>query len=584
LLVIFDGTNIMTGVDSRRGAPSVRRGLVGNPPLPRERLVTIIARDPALKVDNRIVRAQVLVPAETLAPGPIGYRVAVIDYDASNDTLYIPRPLANADADPFASYTDKQLLEDPQFHRHNAYALVMRTLARFEFALGRRIGWGFYGHQLKIAPHAFADANAFYSGRENALLLGYFPGKKHIVYTCLSHDVVVHETTHALVDGLRKRYTDPSSPDQAAFHEGFADVVALLSVFALPSVVELMLPGTGPKVDVPALTVESLRASMIFGLAHEVGDEIGSARGQPLRRSLELRPSSDYLDREEYKEPHRRGEVLVAAMLTAFIDIWVERLHALVEQRTEVDRARAVEEGRDIADTLLTSAIRAIDYAPPVDLEFGDYLSAFVTGDREIRPGDERYGIRKGVHRAFAAYGIDPASPLQGGYWRVPDAEFDYSRTHFEPMQRDKEEVFHFLVENHEKLQLDSEAFTRVTSVRPCLRVGRDGFVLRETVCEYVQTLETFASELSDLEIRKPSGMPRDQKLTLYGGGVLIFDEYGRVKFHIYNKFKSGRQARRLKYLWEYGFFIPAAAARLQFSSLHRQRASGTDRQYKEEW
>src|SRR5512141_529475 len=62
-----------------------RLGAVGIPPLPRERLVTIIARDPGLKVKNRIVRAQVLIPAETLAPGPVGYRVEVIDYDASND-------------------------------------------------------------------------------------------------------------------------------------------------------------------------------------------------------------------------------------------------------------------------------------------------------------------------------------------------------------------------------------------------------------------------------------------------------------------------------------------------------------------
>jgi hypothetical protein len=77
-----------------------------------------------------------------------------------------------------------------------------------------------------------------------ALLLGYFPSYDgaRTIYTCLSHDVIVHETTHALVDGLRTRYTDPSSPDQAAFHEGFADVVALLSIFSLPSIAELFAP------------------------------------------------------------------------------------------------------------------------------------------------------------------------------------------------------------------------------------------------------------------------------------------------------------------------------------------------------
>jgi hypothetical protein len=553
-------------------------------PRPRERLVTIIARDPGLKINNRIVRAQIAIPDEKLAPGPVGYRVEVIDYDASNDTLYLPVALPLTDSDPFRTYTDKQLLTDPLFHRHNTYALVMQTLARFEYALGRRVGWGFGSHQLKVAPHAFCEANAFYSEKDNALLFGYFPGKKRIVFTCLSHDVVVHETTHALIDGLRERYTEPSSPDQAAFHEGFADVVALLSVFALRNVVALMLPGSGSKVNVQSLTDQALRDSMIFGLAQQVGDELASTRGQPLRRSLELRPSKTYLNLEEYEESHRRGEILVAAMLTAFIRMWVSRLKALVEGRVDVDRSRAVEEGRDIADTLLTSAIRAIDYAPPVDVQFGDFLSALVTADREIRPDDQRYELRKSVVNAFSDYGIKPASSAKGGYWKSPDTPFDYSRTHFESMQRDADEVFHFVVENSDELKLDREAFTRVTSVRPCTRVGSDGFVLHETVCEYVQTLDTTAAELKQLGLTKPAGMPVDQKLRLYGGGVLIFDEYGRVKFHIYSLVRSRFQSKRLKHLWDDGFFRPAFKARLRFSNLHLYRASGTDHQYREEW
>ena len=115
----------------------------------------------------------------------------------------------------------------------------MRILARFEFALGRRVAWGFKTHQLKVVPHAFADANAFYSREHEALLFGYFPGRSgNTIFSCLSHDVVAHETTHALVDGLRSCYLDPSSADQAAFHEGISDVVALLSVFALDDVVK----------------------------------------------------------------------------------------------------------------------------------------------------------------------------------------------------------------------------------------------------------------------------------------------------------------------------------------------------------
>src|SRR5262249_8804805 len=137
---------------------------------------------------------------------------------------------------------ESKILGDPHFHAQNVYAIIMRTLARFEFALGRRASWGFGQHQLKVAPHAFADANAFYSEADEALGFGYFPGRDgNIVFSCLAHDVVVHETTHALVDGLRERFTDPSSPDQAAFHEGFADIVAILSVFSLPDVVRKLM-------------------------------------------------------------------------------------------------------------------------------------------------------------------------------------------------------------------------------------------------------------------------------------------------------------------------------------------------------
>ncbi len=69
---------------------------------------------------------------------------------------------------------EDQLLANPAFHGQNIYALVMRTLARFEYALGRRVHWGFDGHQLHVAPHAFVDANAFYSREDRALIFGYF--------------------------------------------------------------------------------------------------------------------------------------------------------------------------------------------------------------------------------------------------------------------------------------------------------------------------------------------------------------------------------------------------------------------------
>lgn len=551
------------------------------------RKLTIIAQDPSVLGTNkgarRILRAQVNVPDEVLSPGPTGYRVRVVDYDSSGDRFYAPLT-KGLEGDPFEKASDSQLLNDPCFHAQNVYAIVMRTLARFELALGRRVSWSFCGHQIHIAPHAFADANAFYSERDRAIVFGYFPKQRNsreMVFTCLSHDVVAHETTHALVDGLRQRYTDPSSPDQAGFHEGFADVVALLSMFSLRDIVEALLDLKSPgskSVARSNVTPVALRNSILLGMAEQMGSELSGIRGQALRRSAELAPSSVYLDDEQFEEPHRRGEIFVAAIMNAFINVWSKRLSSLGEVKEGyLDRGRVVEDGADAAQQLLTMCIRALDYAPPTDLEFGDYLSAFLTADSEIVPDDSKYEYRKIIAQSFKDYGIKPTSKLNGGIWDPPDRKLVlvYDRTHFEPMQRDRDEVFRFIWENRKALGLLDNAYTYVQSVRPSLRLGPDGFVLRETVAEYIQTLDLKASELAKYKIKTPSELPPESPVKLYGGGALVFDEFGGLKFHARNRIlNQKRQARRLSFLARYGFFSQGAGALRRFAYMHRQRAT----------
>jgi len=562
------------------------------------RKLTIVAQDPSVRIKGKILRATIDVPAEEIGPGPRGYRVDVVDYDSSTMTLYkpieYPRLNGKGDGDPFAGASDTELLSNPNFHAQNVYAIVMKTLSRFEFALGRRVSWGFYGHQLKVAPHAFADANAFYSEKDQALMFGYFPSASgRMVYSCLSHDVIAHETTHAILDGLRERYSDPSSPEQAAFHEGFADIVALLSVFAVPGVVAAVIDLSNEKrkeniVAQKDLTVERLRQSALMGLADEMGQELAQVRGQALRRSAEMPPSKTYMNDPEYKEPHRRGEILVAATMNAFLTVWSNRLKSLGQIRPGyLDRGRVVEEGASIADYLLTMMIRAIDYAPPVDLEFCDYLSAVLTSDHEINPDDSKYRFREILRETFIAYDIKPASKgtaEEPGAWDPPESDLNFERTHFESMQRDPDEVFRFVWDNRKALKLNEDAYSRVLSVRPCLRIGPDGFALRETVAEYLQQIKLSASELKNLKVKVPEDMPRDLEVTLYGGGALIFNEYGRLKFHVRNRVNDEeRQTQRLKYLWEFGFLKSGPAA-FRFSSLHRQRMISLPNRAAEEW
>jgi hypothetical protein len=506
---------------------------------------TIIARDPSVRVKGRILRASVEVPAEALRPGPGGARAQVIDYDATTRTLY--QPGLEPHVDRFATASDRTLLASPHFHAQNAFAIAMRTLGRFEQALGRPVEWAFGGHQIKIAPHAFEGANAFYSKQTEALLFGYFPARsgRGMVYSSLAHDVVAHETAHALLDGIRGRYIEPAGPDQAAFHEGFADLVALLSVLALPEAIGAAV-ARGRGAGRWRLTDTSL-----LRVAREVGRESG---GLPaLRHPADLRPSRSLLARREYLDPHRRGEVLVAAVLRTFLELWNAQASGVSR------RAQAAQLGAAWADYTLTALIRALDYCPPVDLSFGDFLSALLTADLEYSGPPTRL-FRDSLRRNFAKFGISPSSAAavpEPGVWLRASGELR-AAVPADSLDRNKEELFRFVWRHREALRIPDEAHVRVESVNPVRKTDARGFAVREVVAEYVKTVRLRAGELAWMSppVLKPPGMPDAQMVTLTGGGTLIFDEQARLKFDIRSSLQdAARQSARLRHLWDTGHY-----------------------------
>lgn len=556
---------------------------------------TILAQDPAVRnVRGELLFARLSVPQECLAEGPTGYRIKVVDYDASRNLLYGGHGYREDDAsgcmiDPFDP-PDDTLLDNPAFHCQHVYAIVMRTLARFEMALGRRVDWGFDGHQLHVVPHAFVDANAFYSRTDRALMFGYFQGLdgRH-VFTCLSHDIVAHEATHAILDGLRGGFMNASGPDQAAFHEGFADVVALLSVFSLREIIAFALT-RGGRLEVTEqdnrvllhgdqLSPQQLAESILFGLGEEFGQQLDGLRANALRRSIMLKPSPEYLSDPRYAEAHNRGEIFAAVMLRSMLALWVARLGELGTFGDNLYNLReVVEEGAKAADQLLNIAIRALDYCPPLDLEFGDYLAALLTVDAQVVPDDSRYDYRLIIRSTFQAFGIvpPPARTDADGCWHgfVDNGQVQYQNSHFESMLRDDEEVFRFLWENRALLGIDRRAYTQVVSVRPSIRMGADGLLLRETVCEYIMKANIYGAELKSVcnISPRPAWIKTTDALTVYGAGTLIFDQYGRIKYHVQRPLDDAQwQARRLGYL--FGQDGVAPDPRNPFAELHRLRA-----------
>jgi hypothetical protein len=157
------------------------------PPYRRLRVYTF---DPSLgaKLETSLINQTVLkIPWETVAVGPVGDYLEVVDYDPASDLFYAPVNLN----DPSLLAQDGLAPSEgnPKFHQQMVYAVAMATIQNFESALGRKALWAPYYQRdkngevkralpvgrLRIYPHALREANAYYSPDKKALLFGYFP-------------------------------------------------------------------------------------------------------------------------------------------------------------------------------------------------------------------------------------------------------------------------------------------------------------------------------------------------------------------------------------------------------------------------
>jgi hypothetical protein len=550
---------------------------------PQSRVMTIIAQDPQVQRDGAIVRARVTVPVDRLEPGPRSHRFHVVDYDATEGKLHPAADLGGwGYEDRFADAPDETLLADFDFHAQNVYAIAARTLARLEFALGRRIEWQFGSHQLYLVPHAFVEANAFYAREDCGVFFGYLPQNDGTtVHTCLSHDIVAHETTHAILDGLRPRFMEPGFPDQPAFHEALGDIVALLSVFSLPEVIEAALAGLSDagRIEADAELRAGLAQSVLFGVAEEFGAAVSAVRGSSLRRSVTLAVGDGWKTDATFEEPHRRGEVLVAALMSALLQMWTERLETLA-LRHAISKRAAAEEGAKAADHLLTMFIRSLDYAPAIELEFDDVLDAMLVSDAVVAP-DDAHDYRGAVRDAFARYGI---TQPQGRLVDVAGQPLIYDHVNAGALRANRDEVFRFVWQNLAALDLRPDFDLTVEAVRPATRIGPDGLLVQEVVADYIQVLDLTGKQATGFGLELPPLVGDDTPLQVWGGGTLIFDQFGRLKFHQRKALDDWpRQSLRIGYLARNGLFDTrnrlGFGRGLRFADLH-----APDRGAGEQW
>ena len=542
---------------------------------PVHRRLRVYTQDPGTPSMD-VPEAEVIVPYEPLAPGPEGCVVRVVDINETTKERYVPLDLDSLGARYPTGLAPTTT--DPRFAQQMAYAVSMATYERFRQALGRAPDFAFGpppgapsdkvvegSLKLDIYPHARKEDNAYYEVETGSLRFGYtFATKKArglnqpgaVIFTSLSHDVIVHEMTHALLDGLRTKFMLPTNPDVDAFHEAFSDLVAVFQRFQFRDLV---------KRGIEESTPGELTSRVLTDIARQWGQATGDGVN-PLRTALlaaggpdDEVPAEHRYDRG--KEAHDLGAVLEAAVFDAFR--WVfsrktARLRALVPAG---DRPRAelvellADSATKLAGQFLNVIIRAVDYCPPVDVTFGEYLRAMITADFDLVPEDP-WGYREALVRAFRRYGIvvEQVADLTEDalLWRYPERRlpsipalaFTALAHRREPGQaannqelRRRAEALGDFVAQH----LEAFGLTRpgkregglietpvVESIRTLRRIGPDGTLNFDLVAEVLQR-------------RRPAG----KKRWFYGGSTIILDSSGTVRYAVNKSVMSETRERR---------------------------------------
>ena len=542
---------------------------------PIYRPLRIYTVDPSTpKLDGAV--QTINVPYEPLEPGPTGRLFSVENHDPEQKTDYRradlsdPRVLIAGGYDPSPS--------DPRFHQQMVYAVCMTTYAVFRTALGRTLSWGFGNAEhptpLRLIPHAGQQRNAWYANEsdQGAIRFGYYcandrPTDRTLpggyVFTCLSHDIVAHEVTHALLDGLRAHFAVPSGPDVPAFHEALADLVAIFQHFSLSSVLQVAMRRCKGSLE---------QADLLISLAHQFGHTTGQQG--PLRSAIESNPKdpkdlkalkgpTQYPRDELGTEPHALGSILVSAVFEAFVTMFKRKTERYVRLATngsgvlpagelsaDLEGVLADKASR-LASQFLTICVRAIDYCPPVGINFGDYLQALITADVDVAPADP-WDYRGALIDAFWRRNIYPrfASGLSEDalLWRgprrpvppVPGLSFGELKFRGDPAQvadkhelcnqaialgryvaartRDELNDFGLVRPGDPRLNGDAVSLPSIDSIRTARRAGPDGQIVFDLVAEITQQRHVPAT----------AGKPA---FSYRGGCTVILGPTGEVRY-----------------------------------------------------
>lgn len=322
--------------------------------------------------------------------GPVSRRVAVLDFDPATGEIlpgarFTPPGLApNKSKFGRYSFPEDEGIYSRAFQQINAFATVLRTMYLFEEpdALGRRLTWAFGTPQLLVLPRAGEWANAFYERESRSLQLFYIPrgSDRPPAFSCLSRDIIAHETAHAILDGIAPDLYNSLTPQSLALHETVADLTALMMSFRSDKLRRAVLKETNGSID------DSCAFSTV---APEFGQARDPASNAPGLRSLLNEKTLNREDRslDEFGQPNRVNRYdphsLCQALAGALYTVMVKIHRALATDYAASGKALYIG-----GERFKRMILRALDYLPPGEVSFADFGRAILAADQAAHPRD----------------------------------------------------------------------------------------------------------------------------------------------------------------------------------------------------
>lgn len=280
------------------------------------------------------------------------------------------------------------------------------------------------GASLPVVLDKGVLAGSFYR-RDRGLEFFHDSAGGQTVFACESPELVCHELGHAILDAIRPEIYNVPAFEQAAFHEAFGDISALLCMLQLPQVRAAVLAETGGSIQ---------RDSRVSRFAESMGWLLNQ-KNPSFSSAQFLRNSANAFT---YQPPTSRPAAGPHTVLTSqphnfcrvFTGAFLDMLGGVLVVIAPQPRERDLQEASALAALILVRAISSAPVAPAYFSQIAGHMighagkveASAALRERLVAVVSSAF-VRRGILSVQSAIGAGSLSSVMDGHAAVDSGE-----------------------------------------------------------------------------------------------------------------------------------------------------------------